>query len=338
MRKKINILIITVIIAFTTLATDSFAENLKENLFDKAKQNNWKIFIGDQKMLYALDFNGARTPIFSEKENYHRLNYFSLSPDGKKVAFHEMVGSEKGFKEYLTVANIDGGNKERLLEIRVDIQGIRNIIWSPINEDGIAFLSDYKFDSESYSLYLFNVRNKSKQIIVKDLVSGLGIPVFSWSPDGMRIVFTSTEGKIMIVNKDGSGLRRICDDDGTVPAWSPDGKTIAYRQGKNYVRKLNDGSLEYGRRGSGKYYIIDVHTKNKKEIWRNKMFSISPLNISAQPVWSPDSEYFLLYKLYDVGFKPDFWIVNVEKKTIIHRFKAEGRPNSISWMQITNLK
>ena len=44
----------------------------------------------------------------------------------------------------------------------------------------------------------------------------------AWSPDGRKIAF----GSLRVVNADGSGLQRLMR--GTLPAWSPDGQRIAF--------------------------------------------------------------------------------------------------------------
>lgn len=337
---KVKIAIIAIILFVIGLPMYSFAEHSKGDFLTRVEQNNWKIFTGWRKALYVLDLNGKCASVF--KESYYRINDFSLSPNGKKIVFCETGGPDESFREYLTIANIDGSDRERLLEIRVDVQGIKYLAWSPASEQEIAFLSDYKYGNESCSLYLFNIKNKSKQIIVKDLVSALGIPVFSWSPDGRRIAFTSTDGKIMVVNKDGSNLEQVCDDKGTVPSWSPDGTVIAYRQGENYVKNLSDGSSEYGDTGSGEYYIIDIDTKNKKQIFKNKWLGILPLDIFTQPVWSPDGQYILLYKMYDKlkrtgGVYQIYWIIDIDKANVIHSFESDLAPTAnVSWIKVGN--
>jgi Tol biopolymer transport system component len=60
----------------------------------------------------------------------------------------------------------------------------------------------------------------------------------SWAPDGRRIAFAVVdfyEGSsvVYVVNRDGSGLRRVTDESlvAVSPAWSPDGRWIAFAGG-----------------------------------------------------------------------------------------------------------
>lgn len=93
---------------------------------------------------------------------------------------------------------------------------------------------------------------------VTDMAEGACQPTFS--PDGMRIAFTSPcEGNhgqyagsaIWVINADGSGLQALVTAPGGDydPAWSPDGERIAFtslRGGRPqiYVINLRDGSLQ----------------------------------------------------------------------------------------------
>jgi Tol biopolymer transport system component len=48
----------------------------------------------------------------------------------------------------------------------------------------------------------------------------------TWSPDGKSIAFDDYH-QISVIGADGKGLHYLIQN-GTYPAWSPDGSTIAY--------------------------------------------------------------------------------------------------------------
>jgi len=66
-----------------------------------------------------------------------------------------------------------------------------------------------------------------------------------WSPDGRSIALYDYFGGIYVMNEDGSNLHELIAD-GSAPAWSPDGKRIAFvtdRDGSSEVYVMNlDGS------------------------------------------------------------------------------------------------
>ncbi|HHD92424.1 MAG TPA: hypothetical protein ENL06_02245 [Candidatus Portnoybacteria bacterium] len=289
------------------------------------------LFAGDTRMIYKLDFDGKATPLLSDK-TICCFSSFSLSRDKQKVVFVELANTGNGYAYYLSIMDINGKNKKRLLNLNTnsEIQGIRAIKWSPVNNNEIAFLANYNYDKESYSLYLFDIKTKTLRIIAKDFVSALGPPTISWSPDGKKIVFTSIDGAVTIVNKDGSNLHSIISE-GNVPAWSPNGRYIMYRKGKYYMKKFNDGSSDGGYNGNGNYYLFDLEKNKEKEIFNNKQFKIIPLDVFVQSIWSSDSKYILLYKTYDLSFKTDFWIIDMANGEIVHHFKSKIKPQIIYW-------
>jgi len=57
----------------------------------------------------------------------------------------------------------------------------------------------------------------------------------AWSPDGRRLAYTRG-ADVYVMDADGSHKRRLTD--GTSPAWSPDGETIVFSSGSRELRQL----------------------------------------------------------------------------------------------------
>lgn len=79
-------------------------------------------------------------------------------------------------------------------------------------------------------------------------------PGFSWSPDGKQIVFVASakpkqekdDFDLYVINADGSNLRQITSGDGIdiLPAWSPNGKWIAFHRNCTLWTTNPDGTNE----------------------------------------------------------------------------------------------
>ncbi|EPA06711.1 TolB family protein, partial [Candidatus Nitrosarchaeum limnium] len=92
----------------------------------------------------------------------------------------------------------------------------------------------------------------------------------NWSPDGTKIVFSSS-GDIYSINADGTNLANLSSDqayDQSSPSWSPDGTKIAYTH-QGYTGTDN-GIYTMNPDGSGK-----IRLSNDIYIW-------------ASPSWSAD--------------------------------------------------
>jgi Tol biopolymer transport system component len=78
-----------------------------------------------------------------------------------------------------------------------------------------------------------------------------GVGALAWSPDGSKIVFSDltgeelpdrTIGGLFVVNRDGSGLRRITSGEDYWPCWPGAGNTIVFVRG-HHIRAVNsDGT------------------------------------------------------------------------------------------------
>ncbi|RKU06607.1 hypothetical protein C6502_20435 [Candidatus Poribacteria bacterium] len=107
----------------------------------------------------------------------------------------------------------------------------------------------------------------------------------SWSPDGERIAFTSTEAKdterkrpqIYVMDADGKNRRRLSSrfikDAEWEPSWSLDGKRIAY---------TSSGAMDIAG-GHWRIYVIDTDGKNRQRLSNDAVDD-------WHPSWSPDGK------------------------------------------------
>jgi serine/threonine protein kinase len=117
----------------------------------------------------------------------------------------------------------------------------------------------------------------------------------SWAPDGTRLVFISpclgrgeifetiyNESSLYIINVDGTGLKQLTPSPGSdfEPAWSPDGKQIAFTSVRGGFRQI---------------YTLDVDSL-VVTLLTNTTDAIE----SSQPSWSPDGTK-IVYTVKRVG-------------------------------------
>ena len=200
---------------------------------------------GGNSDIYVMNAHGSRRRNLTR--NPATENAFRWSPDGRKIAFLTYRGGN--WEVYVMTA--DGSEQRRLTQ--GNALPSAPPAWSP---DGrrIAFVSERDGNAE---IYVVNADGTGQRNLTR-------IPRYdgdpAWSPDGRKIAFASGsrscragEGcvgnsDVYVMNADGSGQRRLtrAPRGDVVPAWSPDGRKIAFvskRDGNPEIYVMNsDGS------------------------------------------------------------------------------------------------
>jgi Tol biopolymer transport system component len=220
-------------------------------------------------------------PTLTRKRSHGRIFLApALTPDGRDIAF---FGDQGGFFVDLWVADAETGRvKRRLVKSTISnkYESLRFINSAgTFSADGRYFAIAAKRRDRD-DLVILDVKRGREERRIKIPLNGLITP--NWSPDGRQLVFTGFDGglsDLFIVNRDGTGLRRLTNDKyaDLHPAWSPDGKTIAFATDRG--SDTDFGELRFGDMRIALYHLDTGSIELLGHMDHGK---------NINPVWAPD--------------------------------------------------
>ena len=208
--------------------------------------------------------------------------------------------------------------------------------------------------SGNYDVYLLRVGGARPINLTQNSPSDDAQAAFS--PDGERIAFRSERegGGLFLMGATGESVRRLTTA-GFDPAWSPDGKSVAYSTegvadpyarntraelwtvdvstGKS--RKLLDGDAvqpAWSRDGGRIAYW--ANTGGQRDLWTVEANGGTPVAVTKDaatdwsPEWSPDGEW--LYFSSDRGGTMNLWRVAIDQRTGSPKGAAQAITSSLT--------
>lgn len=246
----------------------------KGYLFDWSPDGRSLVVTTDSLSVVGLD--GMETRLASPKGS---IVHPVFSPDGRRVAY--LVSAPDGSSR-LFVVGAGGGAPRQLTSDRPPTY-YGTFAWM-LDGRAIAYATTrYENDSE---IYVADADGRSAVAVTRNDVDDLDP---SWSPDGRRLLFSRVVGlaagqaaELWAADARGGRERRILSAParaGVVdldPAWSPDGRTVAFTRG----RLTDEGELQGG--------LVSAAIAMVRPDGAGFHFLTSPPGLATAPAWSPD--------------------------------------------------
>lgn len=252
----------------------------------------------------AFDLGAVRGEVAAATAGFNMLHFdassslpvaFTCLQGAQVVALDEWgygwlaISKYDGHDYEIHTISADGWHRERLTFTN---DNDMYPAWSP---DGGRIAYTRRFGVNHSDVYVMNADGSGN---VNLTVTGHVDAFPSWHPNGELLVFASSRTssgyvEIHTMDAEGGGVTQITDVQGAyAPAWSPDGKTIAFSSGLG---------------GS----VFDIFTCNPDGSGLTNL-TRTPTHDEDEPSWSPDSRQIAYDRLAAGGGRREVWAMNAD--------------------------
>ncbi len=235
-----------------------------------------------KERIYMVDANGiglkalsaSHLTMDSGEAKVIRDMYPCWTPDGKKIIYlQETYIKPSQYKQSYWMMNIDGDDRKCLVNYYCDtIYSLGDMSLSP--------------DGSTIVARLLSMRGPRPLLLIKDIYAETRYETIAlgeyfgkprWASDGKKVVFFGFSGRgiqanhdIFTIDNDGTNLQKLTSHPArdADPAFSPDGKQIAFISGRS---------------GGDHVFIMDADGGNVRQVTSGRFHCNSP-------VWSPDGK------------------------------------------------
>jgi serine/threonine-protein kinase len=224
--------------------------------------------VASEALLTLVDDSGTATRLPLEPRSFHHPEF---SPDGKRIAFTEGQG-QYGTRGDIWVYSLED---DAMTRVTFDADSSKPT-WEP---DGINVSFGHFSPRSGVEVGIFSkpADGSGERKLVVELHDD-AIAAGSWSPDGRTLAYISIGRSTDIYLVERGGQPRLFAEDASSPAFSPDGKYLAFSSpaagnASVFVRRVDgsgkwqvsDGNGSYPRwPGGGKrLYYIDVSERER---------------------------------------------------------------------------
>lgn len=193
-------------------------------------KKDWSDYTSDKWKLFFYDLKSGDLSILE-----HSSMFFSISPDGKQIAYDKVLDSGKD----IFILDMRTGKS---MPVVSDSGKDAGPSWSPDGKQ-LVFYSDRDGKEQLYTIEIES--GKTRKLTKNEKYKSYN-PV--WSRDSNQIVYYLEKGdsgdQIYLTDSKGSFHRNLTNDDhhNIYPSWTPDGRILYVRDQGDIMVMNNDGS------------------------------------------------------------------------------------------------